>query len=113
MRPPAGPPAIPAGAASPLAPCHPMRPCVALDVNQRNTSEVVAALVNRCDRTVTCVWCPVRGAKVDKTGCRRGTLSANESLRGREQSLWYEGFDGIVYDCTDASDETSCLDMPP
>jgi hypothetical protein len=96
---------------APAAPCHEMRPCVALDVNQRNTSEVVGTIVNRCDRQVACTWCPSRGDQVDKSGCRSATLAPNESRTGREQGLWYEGFNAIAYDCMDSSDDKGCLAM--
>ncbi len=94
-----------------LSQCHEMRPCVALDVNQRNSSEVVGTIVNRCDRTVACTWCPSRGDVVDKSGCRSATLAPNESRSGREQGLWYDGFNAIAYDCMDSTDEKGCLGM--
>jgi hypothetical protein len=90
-------------------PCHEMRPCVALDVNQRNVNEVVATIVNHCDRTVVCTWCPAHGDMADKSGCRTATLAPNESRAGREQGLWYEGFNAIAYDCMDSADEKNCL----
>jgi hypothetical protein len=98
-----------AAAPRPVAQCHEMRPCVVLDVNQRNTNEVVGTIVNRCDRTVSCTWCPSRGNVVDKSGCHSATLAPNESRAGREQGLWYEGFNGIAYDCMDATDDKGCL----
>ncbi len=99
----------PSGGARPAPQCHEEQSCVALDVNQRNTSEVVGAITNRCDRAVACAWCPSRGNQVDKSACRSATLAPNESRSGREQGLWYDGFDGIAYDCMDAADDKSCL----
>jgi hypothetical protein len=89
--------------------CHEMRDCVALDVKQRNTSEVVGTLVNRCDRAVSCTWCPSRGNQVDKSACRSATLAPSESRSGSEKGLWYEGFNGIAYDCMDAADDKGCI----
>jgi hypothetical protein len=91
------------------ASCHEMRNCVVLDVNQRNMSEVVGTLTNRCDRAVACTWCPSRADQVDKSACHSGTLAPNESRSGREQGLWYEGFNAIAYDCMDAADEKGCM----
>jgi hypothetical protein len=92
-----------------IATCHEMRDCVALDVKQRNTSEVVGTLVNRCDRAVSCTWCPSRGNQVDKSACRSATLAPSESRSGSEKGLWYEGFNGIAYDCMDAADDKGCI----
>jgi hypothetical protein len=89
--------------------CHEMRDCVALDVKQRNTSEVLGTLVNRCDRAVSCTWCPSRGNQVDKSACRSATLAPSESRSGSEKGLWYEGFNGIAYDCMDAADDKGCI----
>jgi hypothetical protein len=86
-----------------------MRPCVTLDVDQRNTSEVVGTIVNHCDRPVACTWCPAKGDLADKSGCRTATLAPNESRTGREQGLWYDGFHAIAYDCMDATDPKGCL----
>jgi hypothetical protein len=86
-----------------------MRDCVALDVNQRNTNEVVGTLANRCGRAVSCTWCPSRGNQVDKSACRTATLAPSESRSGRDQGLWYEGFNGIAYDCMDAADDKACI----
>ena len=93
----------------PLAPCHEMRACVTLDVRQRNQSEVVGALLNRCDRSVQCTFCPSRGSQVDKAACRSATLSPNESKAGRESGLWYDGYNSIAYDCVDVKDDRGCL----
>jgi hypothetical protein len=98
-----------AAAQAAATPCHEMRPCVSLDVNQRNTNEVVGTIVNRCDRTVACTWCPANGDQADRSGCRSATLAPNESRTGREQGLWYEGFRAIAYDCMDAVDPKGCL----
>jgi hypothetical protein len=88
-----------------------MRGCVSLDVQQRNTTEIVGTIANHCDRSVTCGWCPAHGSRVDKGTCRSATLTPNESRRGREAGLWYDGYDAIAYDCIDASDNRSCLAM--
>jgi len=108
------PPALPRPAASatsaaPPPPCHEMRPCVALEVSQRNATEVVGTLVNRCDRAVACTWCPSRGDEVRRADCRTATLAPSESRQGREQGLWFEGYNAIAYDCMDASDDKRCL----
>jgi hypothetical protein len=101
--------AIATGSAPIAPPCHEMRACVAFDVNQRNTSEVVASIANRCDRKVVCIWCPVNGDAVSKANCHTATLAPSESRAGREQGLWYEGFRAIAYDCMDADDDKACL----
>jgi hypothetical protein len=90
-------------------PCHEMRPCVALDVRQRNTTEVVGAARNGCDRTVKCTFCPARGSQVDKAACRTTTFSPNETKAGRESGLWYDGYNSIAYDCVDVNDDRGCL----
>jgi hypothetical protein len=112
--PPPAPAVKPAPTASAVAPaavpqCHEMRSCVALDVRQRNATEVVGALHNGCDRAVKCTFCPARGNQVDKGGCRSATLGPNESKAGRESGLWYDGYNSIAYDCMDASDDRGCL----
>jgi hypothetical protein len=113
---PAGPPmpgpkvsSTASAAPQPVPPCHQMRACVALDVQQRNTTEVVGTARNGCDRTVKCTFCPARGTQVDKPACRSATLSPNESKAGRESGLWYEGYNSIAYDCVDANDDRGCL----
>ena len=93
---------------SPLAQCHPMRQCVALDVQQHNASEVVGTLTNHCDRTVFCSFCPARGGSADRTSCRTATLAPAESKSGRDAGLWYDGYTAIAYDCADATDDRSC-----
>jgi hypothetical protein len=95
----------------PAPACHEMRPCVALDLQQRNITEVVGSIANRCDRAVTCTWCPVHAGAVDKTQCRKATLAAGEARAGREAGLWYDGFDAMAYDCMDAADDKGCLGM--
>ena len=109
----AAPSAAPAPIASapPLVACHPMRSCVVLDVQQRNATEVLGQIQNHCDRAVLCTWCPAHGDQVDKKGCRSATLAPNESKSGREPGLWYDGFNALAYDCTDASDSRGCLGM--
>jgi hypothetical protein len=102
-KPMAGPPRSP-----PVA-CHPMRACVALDVQQRNASEVVGTLTNHCDRTVLCSFCPARGGSADRTACRTATLAPAESKSGRDAGLWYDGYTAIAYDCADATDDRSCV----
>jgi hypothetical protein len=105
--------ARPASAASsvaaPVPPCHDMRACVALDVRQRNATEVVGSLRNGCDRSVKCTFCPARGNQVDRAGCRSATLAPSESKAGRESGLWYDGYNSIAYDCMDATDDRGCL----
>jgi hypothetical protein len=96
-------------AIQPTPPCHEMRACVALDVRQRNTSEVVGAVHNGCERAVKCTFCPARGGQVDKASCRTTNLSPNESKTGRESGLWYDGYNSIAYDCVDANDDRGCL----
>jgi hypothetical protein len=100
---------VPVATVRTAAACHEMRDCVALDVNQRNTNEVVGTMVNRCDHAVSCTWCPSRGNQVDKSACRSATLAPRESRSGREQGLWYEGFNGIAYDCMDPADDKGCI----
>jgi hypothetical protein len=90
-------------------PCHEMKQCVALEVNQRNVTEVVGTLVNHCDRPVACTWCPARNGQVEKTGCHNAQLAPNESRGGREEGLWYDGFNAIAYDCTEVNDAKRCL----
>src|SRR5215472_10272848 len=103
-------PSASASAAIPAPPpCHEMRACVALDVRQRNTTEVVGAARNGCDRTVKCTFCPARGSQVDKSACRTATLSPNESKSGRESGLWYDGYNSIAYDCVDVNDDRGCM----
>jgi hypothetical protein len=101
----------PTSTAPAVPPCHEMRACVALDVLQRNATEVVGALHNGCDRAVKCTFCPARGNQVDKAGCRSATLAPSESKAGRESGLWYDGYNSIAYDCMDASDDRGCLGM--
>jgi hypothetical protein len=97
---------------APAAPvCHEMRACVVLDVQQRNTTEVVGSIRSRCDRPVTCTWCPARRDQVDKGACRTATLVPNESKTGRDSGLWYDGYNAIAYDCVDAGDDRGCLSM--
>jgi hypothetical protein len=91
--------------------CHEMRPCVSLDLQQRNVTEVVGSIANKCDRPVMCTWCPVHAGAVDKTQCRKATLAAGESRAGRDAGLWYDGFDAMAYDCMDAADDKGCLGM--
>jgi hypothetical protein len=87
-----------------------MRPCVSLEVVQRNITEIVGSLDNHCDRPVACTWCPARHDQVDRgAGCRSATLSPNERRTGREAGLWYDGYDSIAYDCMDAADARGCL----
>jgi hypothetical protein len=103
-------PKLPASA-PPAVACHEMRPCVTLDVQQRNTSEVIGTIANHCTAAVTCSWCPARGDQVDKAACHSATLAPNESRAGREAGLWYDGYNAIAYDCMDARDARGCLAM--
>ncbi len=89
--------------------CHEMKACVALELQQRNTSEVVGTLTNRCDHAAVCRWCPARGTQVDKTQCRSGTLTPGESRTGQPWGLWYDGFNAMAYDCTEEHDPPGCL----
>jgi hypothetical protein len=93
---------------SPPGVCHPMRSCVALDVQQHNASEVLGTLTNHCDRAVFCSFCPARGGTADKSSCRTATLAPNESKSGRNAGLWYDGYTAIAYDCADATDDRGC-----
>jgi hypothetical protein len=105
------PAARPVSSGTPAAPpaCHEMRQCVTLDVRQRNFSEAVGSMVNHCERAVACAWCPAHRDQVDKSACHSATLAPGEARAGREAGLWYEGFDSIAYDCTDAGDVKGCL----
>jgi TPR repeat protein len=98
----------PAPARASVPVCHDLRVCVALDVKQRNTSEVLGTLTNHCDRPVFCSFCPARGAEVDKSACHTTTLAPSESKSGREAGLWYDGYTAIAFDCSDAADDRSC-----
>jgi hypothetical protein len=99
----------PVAAPPPVPVCHSMRACVALDVKQHNATEVLGTLTNRCDRPVFCSFCPAHGDVVDKAACRTMTLAPSEAKSGREAGLWFDGYSAIAYDCTDASDDHSCL----
>jgi hypothetical protein len=88
--------------------CHELRECVALDVQQRNTTEVLGTLTNHCNRAAFCSFCPVRQGIVDRGACRTVTIAPNESKSGREAGLWYDGYTAIAYDCSDAQDDRSC-----
>ncbi len=103
------PPATPAATSPPPPPCHEMRACVSLELEQRNTNEVMGTLANHCDRAVSCTWCPSRGDQIDKSVCRTTNLAPAESKSGREAGLWFEGFNAMAYDCMDAADDRACL----
>ena len=109
--PPSAPPPAPSASTPPLVACHPMRSCVVLDVQQRNRTEVLGQMQNHCDRAVLCTWCPAHADQVDKKACRSATLAPNESKAGREPGLWYDGYNALAYDCTDANDGRGCLGM--
>ncbi len=98
----------PAHASVPAPVCHNERVCVALDVKQRNTSEVLGTLTNHCDRPVFCSFCPAHGADIDKTACHTTTIAPGESKSGRDAGLWYDGYSAIAFDCSDAADDRSC-----
>jgi hypothetical protein len=104
----AAPTPLPAAPLPPVALCHPMRACVALDVQQHNASEVLGTLTNHCERAVFCSFCPARAGNADKSACRTTKLAPNESKSGRDAGLWYDGYTGIAYDCADAADDRSC-----
>jgi hypothetical protein len=88
--------------------CHDLHSCVSLEVRQRNTSEVTGKLTNNCDRPVFCSFCPARGAEVDRSACRTATLAPAESKSGRDAGLWYDGYSGIAFNCSDAADDRRC-----
>jgi hypothetical protein len=90
-------------------PCHEMRGCVALDVQQMNAREESGTITNHCDHTVACKWCPSHGQQVEKTLCHSGTLTPGETRTGKQWGLWYEGYDGMGYDCMDEHDVPGCL----
>jgi hypothetical protein len=100
-------PTAPAPPASPT--CHEMRACVSLALSQKSSKEVEGTLANHCDRAVSCMWCPSRGADIDKSACRTANLAANESKAGRESGLWFQGYSAMAYDCMDAADDRACL----
>jgi len=93
----------------PASPCHEMRGCVSLEVDQRNMSEVVGSIANHCEHAVACAWCPAHRDQVDRGGCHSTTLQPGEARAGREAGLWYDGFDSMAYDCVDAGDPGECL----
>ena len=88
--------------------CHDLRACVALDVREHNTTEIVGTLTNHCDRAVLCSFCPARGGTADRAGCRTVTIAPGEAKSGKADGLWYDGYTGIAYDCSDAADDRSC-----
>ncbi|HEY3822486.1 MAG TPA: hypothetical protein VGL81_35220 [Polyangiaceae bacterium] len=92
-------------------PCHEMRACVTLEVEQRNTSEIVGSIANHCERAVTCNWCPAHHDQVDRSGCHVATLTPGEARAGRDAGLWYDGFDSMAYDCMDSGDVKGCLGL--
>lgn len=93
-----------------LAPvCHEMKQCVFLELQQRNTSEVVGTITNKCDHTAVCRWCPAKGSQVDKAQCHSGTLATGEQRTGQAWGLWYDGYDAMAYDCAEEHDAPGCL----
>jgi hypothetical protein len=88
-----------------------MRACVSLDVQQRNVTEIVGSMANHCDRAVACSWCPAHRDQVDKGGCHTATLQPGEARAGRDAGLWYDGYDSIAYDCSDATDARGCIGL--
>lgn len=114
MPPPTMPPPLPPPTSTVVsqvvAPaCHEMRGCVALDVQQMNAREESGTITNRCDHTVVCKWCPSHGQQVEKSLCHSGTLTPGETRTGKQWGLWYEGYDGMGYDCMDEHDAQGCL----
>ncbi len=105
MAMPAPPPAPPPAR---MPTCHDLRECVSLDVQQRNTTEILGTLTNHCNRAAFCSFCPARQASVDRSACRTVTIAPGESKSGREAGLWYDGYTAIAYDCSDAADDRSC-----
>ena len=100
--------ATPAPVPAPALVCHDLHSCVSLDVKQRNTTEVTGKLTNSCDRPVFCSFCPARGAVVDRASCHTTTLAPGESKSGRDANLWYDGYSGIAFNCSDAADDRRC-----
>ena len=93
-------------------PCHEMRACVSLDVSQHNDTEVVGTMTNHCDHPVQCRWCPAHGTDLgDKAQCKTAVLATGESRTGRPSGLWYDGFNGMAYDCVDEHDVQGCLSL--
>jgi len=114
LRPAPPPPAAPAPTATVvtqvMAPaCHEMKPCVSLELQQRNSSEVVGTMTNKCDHTALCHWCPATGSQIDKTKCRTGTFAPGETRTGNQWGLWYDGYNAMAYDCTEEHDPPACL----
>jgi hypothetical protein len=89
--------------------CHEMRNCVTLDVQQMNAREESGTITNHCDRNVACRWCPSHGQQVDESLCHSGTLTPGEMRTGKQWGLWYEGYNGMGYDCMDEHDAQGCL----
>jgi hypothetical protein len=89
--------------------CHEMKPCVSLELQQHNTSEVVGTMTNKCDHTALCHWCPSKGSVIDKTQCHSGTLAPGETRTGTQWGLWYDGYNAMAYDCTEEHDPPQCL----
>ena len=89
--------------------CHELRGCVNLDLQQRNTNEVVGTITNHCQQTVMCSWCPAKGSAVEKTLCHTGTLAPGETRTGQQWGLWYEGYNAMAYDCIEEHDSQGCL----
>jgi hypothetical protein len=93
-----------------LAPaCHERRTCVTLDVQQTSATEEVGTISNHCDHSVACKWCPSHDTQVDKSQCHSGTLTAGETRTGNQWGLWYQGYNGMGYDCMDPNDPPGCL----
>jgi hypothetical protein len=89
--------------------CHALRGCVQLDLQQRNVSEVVGTITNRCDHAVQCRWCPSKGTDIERTLCHSGTLQPGETRTGQSWGLWYDGFNAMAYDCIGENDAQGCL----
>jgi hypothetical protein len=88
-----------------------MRACVSLDVSQKNETEVLGTLANHCDRAVQCRWCPAHGTDLERAQCRTATLASGESKSGKAAGLWYDGFNGMAYDCIEEHDVQGCLSL--
>lgn len=89
--------------------CHERRACVTFDVQQMSASEESGTITNHCDHNVACRWCPSRGQQVEKSLCHSGTLAPGETRTGKQWGLWYDGYDGMGYDCMDEHDAPGCL----
>lgn len=102
----------PSPRASPPRPCHDMRDCVTLSLWQPTEADVVGTLTSRCERPVSCTWCPARGGDdVDRSACRSATIAPGDRRYGQNDGLYYTGFRAIAYDCIDVDDDARCRSL--